>query len=241
MSAAAEHREDVPHRGRLHLGEPARQAEDIFSHERDRFTSQPSDIRISRSAQRLVGTAPHSRQIQGHRSTNTHQRPSSARMYVAFAPRGPTSLRVGIGRMAAMRYCAIGDSFTEGVGTGARDGTPEGLGDGSPRGSRHRAPSRCTTQTSPIPRRLLMPIARDQLPAALALDPLPTTFSVQRRGTTCCGRDMTCPYRWADPPRGRAVLEGGRSTVLLSAPIRPIGLPFGRTFTSAPRHSPRRV
>jgi len=130
-----------------------------------------------------------------------------------------------------MRYCAIGDSFTEGVGDWREDGTPRGWADRVAEGLAASSTEPVHYANLAIRGRLLMPIARDQLPAALALDPLPTLLTFNGGGN-----DMLRPGHDLSVQMGlirRAVeqcLEAGVRPVLLSGPDPSDGLPFGRTI-----------
>jgi len=80
-----------------------------------------------------------------------------------------------------MRYVAIGDSFTEGVGDELPDGTVRGWADLVAAGLA-TAEGSIEYANLAIRGRLLEPIIREQLPAAMALSPPPTLLSLNGGG-----------------------------------------------------------
>jgi lysophospholipase L1-like esterase len=129
-----------------------------------------------------------------------------------------------------MRYVAIGDSFTEGVGDWREDGTPRGWADRVAEGLAAAGPEPVHYANLAIRGRLLVPIVTDQLPAALALDPLPTLLTFNGGGN-----DMLRPGHDTSVQMGliraslEKCLEVGVRPVLLSGPDPSDGLPLGRT------------
>ncbi|MDN4476704.1 SGNH/GDSL hydrolase family protein [Demequina sp. SYSU T00192] len=130
-----------------------------------------------------------------------------------------------------MRYAAIGDSFTEGVGDPQPDGTMRGwadlvaLGLAAAHGSVEYA-------NFAIRGRLIEPIATEQLDAALALDPRPDVLTFNGSGN-----DMMRPG-W-DGARVEALTrrvvdrtaDAGVRLVILSGPDPTERLPRGRSFS----------
>ncbi|OHV60619.1 MULTISPECIES: SGNH/GDSL hydrolase family protein [unclassified Pseudofrankia] len=131
-----------------------------------------------------------------------------------------------------MRYVAIGDSFTEGVGDERDDGAPRGWADLVAAGlAVHHHPAEVWYANLAVRGRLLEPIITEQLDAALALDPAPTILTLNGGGN-----DMMRPG--ADVARlsaltARAVdrcLEAGVTPLLLAGADPSNRLPFGRTL-----------
>src|SRR6476469_2446101 len=82
-----------------------------------------------------------------------------------------------------MRYVAIGDSFTEGVGDELPDGTVRGWADLVAEGLAGKAGGEPVHYANLAVRgRLLDSIVRDQVPAALGLTPAPTLVTFNGGG-----------------------------------------------------------
>ncbi len=81
-----------------------------------------------------------------------------------------------------MRFAAIGDSFTEGVGDQLPDGTVRGWADLVAAGLAAASPEGIEYVNVAIRGRLIKPIVEDQLEAVLSLDPLPTLVSFNGGG-----------------------------------------------------------
>ena len=81
-----------------------------------------------------------------------------------------------------MRFAAIGDSFTEGVGDELDDGSVRGWADLVAAGLAAAAPEGIEYVNVAIRGRLIKPIVEDQLEAVLALDPLPTLVTFNGGG-----------------------------------------------------------
>jgi lysophospholipase L1-like esterase len=131
-----------------------------------------------------------------------------------------------------VRYVAIGDSFTEGVGDELDDGGPRGWADLVAAGlAAHHRPAEVWYANLAIRGRLLEPIVHEQLDAALALDPAPTILTLNGGGN-----DMMRPG--ADVARLSALTaeavdrcqEAGVTPVLLAGADPSARLPFGRTL-----------
>ncbi|WP_062526082.1 SGNH/GDSL hydrolase family protein [Demequina rhizosphaerae] len=129
-----------------------------------------------------------------------------------------------------MRYAAIGDSFTEGVGDPQPDGTMRGWADLVAIGLA-QAHGSVEYANLAIRGRLVEPIATEQLDAALALDPLPDVLTFNGSGN-----DMMRPgwdaSRIEELTRRVVDLtaEAGVRLVLLSGPDPTERLPRGRNF-----------
>lgn len=128
-----------------------------------------------------------------------------------------------------MRYAAIGDSFTEGVGDEQADGSTRGWADLVAAGLASATGESVQYTNFAIRGRLLEPIVTTQLDAALALDPAPTMLTFNGGGN-----DMMRPR--ADLGRLTAMTEhavrrcvdAGVRLVLLSGADPSARLPFGR-------------
>lgn len=128
-----------------------------------------------------------------------------------------------------MRYVAIGDSFTEGVGDERPDGTVRGWADLVAAGLAAAEPVRYANFA--VRGRLMAPIVTEQLDAALALDPPPTLMTLNGGGN-----DMLRPK--ADVGRLVALTERAVERcaaaqvrlVLLAGADPSDHLPFGRTI-----------
>ncbi|PPH54666.1 SGNH/GDSL hydrolase family protein [Rathayibacter sp. AY1E2] len=79
--------------------------------------------------------------------------------------------------MTAVRYVAIGDSFTEGVGDERPDGTPRGWADLTAAGWAAATGERIEYANLAIRGRLIAPILAEQLEPALALGPTHLSFN----------------------------------------------------------------
>ncbi|MBN2177286.1 MAG: SGNH/GDSL hydrolase family protein [Demequinaceae bacterium] len=129
-----------------------------------------------------------------------------------------------------MRIVSIGDSFTEGVGDKGPDGTPLGWADRVAMGIAAAHPDEEVWYANLAVRgRLILPIATDQLDAALALTPPPTHLTFNGGGN-----DMLRPGYSDD--RMKALITrildaceaAGVHVVLLSGPDPSERLPAGR-------------
>jgi lysophospholipase L1-like esterase len=127
-----------------------------------------------------------------------------------------------------MRYVAIGDSFTEGVGDELPDGSVRGWADLVAAGLAATSGAPVQYANLAVRGRRLEPIVTDQLPAALALSPAPTVLSLNGGGN-----DMMRPA--ADLARlvqlteqaVRRCVDAGVRMVLLSGADPSQRLPFG--------------
>lgn len=130
-----------------------------------------------------------------------------------------------------MRYVAIGDSFTEGVGDEQPDGSVRGWADLVAAGLAAATGEPVQYANLAIRGRLLAPIVADQLDAALSLSPLPTLITLNGGGN-----DMLRPRTDVARLVGltsqaiRRCAEKEVRLVLLSGPDPSRQLPFGRTI-----------
>jgi lysophospholipase L1-like esterase len=129
-----------------------------------------------------------------------------------------------------VRYVAIGDSFTEGVGDELQDGTVRGWADLVAAGL---AAGGGTVEYAnlAIRGRLLEQIVTDQLDAALALDPAPTLMTFNGGGNDMLRPNTDVARLIGLTERAvRRCAEAGVRLVLLSGADPSAGLPFGRTI-----------
>jgi lysophospholipase L1-like esterase len=132
-------------------------------------------------------------------------------------------------RGTGVRYVAIGDSFTEGVGDELPDGSPRGWADlvASGLAAAHGTPVHYANLA--VRGRLLATIVTDQLDAALALSPTPTMITINGGGN-----DMMRPnvdlnrLTEMTEQAARRCLDAGVQVVLLSGADPSAGIPFGR-------------
>ncbi|WP_193750754.1 SGNH/GDSL hydrolase family protein [Leucobacter chromiiresistens] len=127
---------------------------------------------------------------------------------------------------APIRYVAIGDSFTEGVGDERPDGSVRGWADLVAQGLADATGAPVAYANLAIRGRLLAPIISEQLEPALALHPTVVTFNGG-------GNDMLRPrtnISWIAAQTERALLrirEAGAEPVLLAGANPTAGLPGG--------------
>lgn len=127
-----------------------------------------------------------------------------------------------------MRYAAIGDSFTEGVGDELPDGTVRGWADLVAAGLATAEAGPVQYANLAVRGRLLEPIVTEQLEAALALDPPPTMISFNGGGNDMM-RAGTDVVRLAGliETAVRRCTEAGVRLVLLSGADPSERLPLG--------------
>lgn len=127
---------------------------------------------------------------------------------------------------ALIRYVAIGDSFTEGVGDEQPDGSVRGWADLVAQGLADATGSAVDYANLAIRGRLLAPILAEQLEPALALAPTIVTFNGG-------GNDMLRPrtnLTWIMAETERALVrirEAGAEPILLAGANPTAGLPGG--------------
>ncbi len=130
-----------------------------------------------------------------------------------------------------MRLVSIGDSFTEGVGDELPDGSVRGWADLLAQGIATATNAPIQYANLAIRGRLLEPILREQLPAALALHPTHLTLNGG-------GNDMLRPRLDADrllaqmESAVRSCLDAGVAPILIAGPDPGslAGLPLGARF-----------
>ena len=133
--------------------------------------------------------------------------------------------------MSEVRYVAIGDSFTEGVGDERADGTPRGWADLVAKGLAVHSPIDYASMA--VRGKLLTSIVTEQLDAALALAPAPTLLSLNGGGN-----DMLRPRTDLDVLIGQTetavqrCLDSGISVLLLAGPDPSARLPMSKTVHS---------
>ncbi|AEV82983.1 GDSL family lipase [Actinoplanes sp. SE50] len=130
-----------------------------------------------------------------------------------------------------MRYVAIGDSFTEGMGDTQPDGSERGWADLVAAGLAAGLGEPIRYANLAIRGRLLQPIVTDQLDAALALDPKPTLLSLNGGGNDMMrpGSDMTTLVAMTENAIRRC-LDNGIHVLLLSGADPSHHLPFGASM-----------
>jgi lysophospholipase L1-like esterase len=139
-----------------------------------------------------------------------------------------------------MRFVAIGDSFTEGVGDELPDGTVRGWADLVAAGlSAALAGDGETVEYAnlAIRGRLLRPIVTTQLDAALALRPAPDLLTLNGGGNDMMrpGIDLAGLIALTEQTIQRCA-DAGVRLVVLSGPDPSAQLPFGRTFRRRGAH-----
>ncbi|WP_432988511.1 SGNH/GDSL hydrolase family protein [Dactylosporangium sp. CA-233914] len=130
-----------------------------------------------------------------------------------------------------MRYVAIGDSFTEGMGDERPDGTPRGWADLVAEGLAAATGETVQYANFAIRGRLLGPILDEQLDVALALDPPPTMLSLNGGGNDMMrrGTDMDRLLELTEQAVRRTSAAGVRM-LLLSGADPSEHLPFGKVI-----------
>ncbi|HYH32428.1 MAG TPA: SGNH/GDSL hydrolase family protein, partial [Pseudonocardia sp.] len=129
-----------------------------------------------------------------------------------------------------MRYAAIGDSFTEGVGDELPDGTVRGWADRVAAGFAAARGGDVHYANLAVRGRLLAPIVTEQLDAALSLEPAPTLITLNGGGNDMLrpGIDVAGLVALTERAVKRCRAAGVR-LVLLSGADPSDRLPFGRT------------
>jgi lysophospholipase L1-like esterase len=130
-----------------------------------------------------------------------------------------------------VRYVAIGDSFTEGVGDDLPDGRSRGWADLVASGLASATGETVHYANLAVRGRLLEPIATTQLEAALALSPTPTLLSFNGGGNDMMrpGVDLAQLVRLTEHVINRCAEEGVR-LILLSGADPSARLPLGRVI-----------
>jgi lysophospholipase L1-like esterase len=127
-----------------------------------------------------------------------------------------------------MRYVAIGDSFTEGLGDELPDGSVRGWADLVAAGLAAAADEPVHYANLAVRGRLLAPVVTDQLPAALALEPAPTLITLNGGGNDMMrpGCDVAGLVALTEDAVQRCA-GAGVQLVLLSGADPTARLPFG--------------
>lgn len=130
-----------------------------------------------------------------------------------------------------MRYVAIGDSFTEGVGDDLPDGSVRGWADLVASGLAATPGDSVQYANLAIRGRLLDPIVTEQLEAALALAPAPTLITLNGGGNDMLRPGTDVARLVALTARAmRRCGEAGVRLAVLSGADPSDRLPFGRTI-----------
>ncbi|ONI84771.1 GDSL family lipase [Saccharothrix sp. ALI-22-I] len=129
-----------------------------------------------------------------------------------------------------MRYVAIGDSFTEGVGDELPDGSPRGWADLVAAGLATGLGETVQYANLAVRGRLLEPIVTEQLDAALSLSPPPTLVTLNGGGNDMMRPGIDVAQLVALTEQAvRRCLDAGVRLTLLSGADPSARLPFGRT------------
>ncbi|WP_433218374.1 SGNH/GDSL hydrolase family protein [Dactylosporangium sp. CS-047395] len=130
-----------------------------------------------------------------------------------------------------MRYVAIGDSFTEGMGDERADGVPRGWADLVAAGIAEATGETVQYANLAIRGRLLGPILDEQLDVALSLDPAPTMLSLNGGGNDMMrrGTDMEKLLSLTETAVRRTT-EAGVRMLLLSGADPSEHLPMGKVI-----------
>ncbi|MDR7274772.1 SGNH/GDSL hydrolase family protein [Catenuloplanes atrovinosus] len=130
-----------------------------------------------------------------------------------------------------MRFVAIGDSFTEGVGDELPDGTVRGWADLVAAGLAAASGEPVQYANLAVRGRLLESIIGEQLPAALDMSPPPTLISLNGGGNDMLRRGMKVDHLVRLTERAvRRCADAGVGLLLISGPDPSGRLPFGRTI-----------
>lgn len=127
---------------------------------------------------------------------------------------------------AAIRFTAIGDSFTEGVGDELADGSVRGWADLVAQGIAEARGEAIQYANFAIRGRLLAGILEEQLAPALALEP--TILSINGGGNDMLRPGTDLPWIISELERAlREVLASGSVPLLLAGANPTIGIPHG--------------
>ncbi|WP_426511452.1 SGNH/GDSL hydrolase family protein [Dactylosporangium sp. McL0621] len=130
-----------------------------------------------------------------------------------------------------MRYVAIGDSFTEGMGDERADGRPRGWADLVAAGIAEATGETVQYANLAIRGRLLGPILDEQLDVALSLDPTPTMLSLNGGGNDMMRRGTDMDHLLALTETAvRRTSDAGVKMLLLSGADPSEHLPFGKVI-----------
>jgi len=130
-----------------------------------------------------------------------------------------------------VRYVAVGDSFTEGVGDERPDGSVRGWADLVAAALATARGEVVQYANLAVRGRLLAHIAVDQVDAALALSPAPTMITINGGGNDMLRPGMDAARLVALTEAAvRRCLDAGVRVVLICGPDPSERLPFGRSF-----------
>jgi lysophospholipase L1-like esterase len=128
-----------------------------------------------------------------------------------------------------VRYAAIGDSFTEGVGDELPDGSPRGWADLVAAGLAAAQGEPVDYANFAVRGRLMADIVTGQLDAALALSPAPTMITLNGGGNDLMRPNVDLARLVAMTEQAvRRCLDAGVRVILLSGADPSERLPFGR-------------
>lgn len=132
------------------------------------------------------------------------------------------------GERAAIRYVAIGDSFTEGVGDEQPDGSVRGWADLVAQGLADATGQPVQYANLAIRGKLLAPIIAEQLEPALALEPTLISFNGGGNDMLRPGTDMPWVVNQTKQAL-RRILETDSEPLLLAGANPTVGIPRGGT------------
>lgn len=133
--------------------------------------------------------------------------------------------------MENMRYVAVGDSFTEGIGDESGPDSVRGWADLVAAGLAASIGEPIEYANLAVRGRLLGPIVDDQVPAALALAPAPTLMTFNGGGNDMMRPGIDLDQLLAVTERAvQQVLDAGVRLVLLTGADPSARLPFGRVI-----------
>src|SRR2546423_1874244 len=156
------------------------------------------------------------------------KRPNSRSIRPSWSTGGRVVMSGGV-----VRYAAIGDSFTEGVGDELPDGAVRGWADRVAAGLAVAHPGDARYANLAVRGRLLGPIVTEQLEAALSLVPAPTLITLNGGGNDMLRPGVDIADLVALTERAvRRCADAGVRLVLLSgadpSDPRPVGRPIHR-------------
>lgn len=161
----------------------------------------------------------------GAREQAAASKQAGARTQAAAGAREQAATSPGIQR-AAIRYVAIGDSFTEGVGDDVPGGTVRGWADLAAQGIADALGEPIQYANLAIRGKLLAPIIAEQLEPALDLGPTLVSFNGGGNDMLRPGTDM--PWIVGETERAlQRILEAGAEPLLLAGADPTIGIPGG--------------
>ncbi len=160
------------------------------------------------------------------RRVTSDARDDSTSNIASAAPGSDASTELGPAPKAAIRYVAIGDSFTEGVGDEQPDGSIRGWADLVAQGLADATGQAIQYANFAIRGRLLGPIIAEQLAPALALSPTLVSFNGGGNDMLRPGTDIASIVAQTEAALVR-IREAGAEPLLLAGANPTIGLPRG--------------